>query len=577
VIKRWILLDKYIFNVRISISAHSLFISHYFNSFFNSVFFQSQSSFESTYHFNRVNSLVSFNFRVCLSWYRWYNFNQFDFIMFRQYSKQFKSSIKKKFVDDSNDLLMLNICKTQYDVVLLTNDDNYVDIVNSIEDVTSKLTSKISLIIISNWKSYVQISLYVQSNNVKYDQSRDFRNFIELHETHAYFDADIIQNSELNEINQQSNLLNLAQEKLFRDDLSRKLIYQMTIKYDSNLIRQCEFLFDQIYSMLNQAQNLILHSRDQILRLMISTNSHVTIVLNEFFEKLQINVFDYSTFYSRHSRFHFLQLKDYFASESRSIMHVLVSFILNIWSKYITIYEYDAIYEHKIVVNAHVEITQSEFQLRVMNVLDSQNIYFVEFLKKFDELNVRFNIENVLKIYFDFETRMNVENWIVVMIEFLSCASQKDVCISLFKKRDTKTNQYDDWDLNSLSINIIEITKTFEQIFRHFVHSIAIDYDLRDKIFRHQIVDLHKLYFNEECRWWKKHLLDKNMRFSFHVDVYKRCHFTIMSLLNVAHLNEAQRRDVNHVKRFFNEIDFIIKSTTTRKITFVIIIVQSFL
>jgi hypothetical protein len=212
-----------------------------------------------------------------------------------------------------------------------------------------------------------------------------------------------------------------------------------------------------------------------------------------------------------------------------------------------------------------------------MNVFDSQNIYFVEFLKKLDELSVRFNIEDVLKIYFDLKTRMNVENWIVVMIESLSCASQKDVCISLFKKRDTKTNQYDDRDLNSLSINIIEITKTFEQIFRHFAHSIAIDYDFRDKIFRRQIIDLHKLYFNEECRWWKEHLFDKNMRSSFHADVYERCHFTIISLLNVAHFNEAQRRNVNHVKRFLNEIDLIIESTTTRKITFVIIIVQLFL
>ncbi len=204
--------------------------------------------------------------------------------MSHKHSKQFKSSIEKKFVDDSNNLLLLNICKTQYDVVLLADDDNYVDIINSIEDVTSKLTSKISLIIISNWKSYVQISLYVRSSNVKYDQSKDFRNSIELHETHAYFDANIIQNIEIQKINLQSNLLDFMKEKLFRNDLNRELIYQMTIKYDSNFIRQCDFLFDQIYSMLSQTQDLILHSHNQILRLMISTNSHVTIVLNEFFE-----------------------------------------------------------------------------------------------------------------------------------------------------------------------------------------------------------------------------------------------------------------------------------------------------
>jgi hypothetical protein len=229
--------------------------------------------------------------------------------MSRKHIKHFKSSIEKKIIDDSNDLLTLNICKTQYDVVLLTDDDIYVDIVNSIEDVTSKLTLKIALIIISNWKSYVQISLYVGSSNVKYDQSQNFRNFIELHETHAYFDVNIIQNIEIKNINQQSNLLDFMQEKLFRNDLSRELIYQMTIKYDSNFICQCEFLFDQIYSMLSQAQDLILYSRDRILRLMINTNSHVTIVLNEFLKKLQTNVFDYSTFYLEHSRFIFYSWK----------------------------------------------------------------------------------------------------------------------------------------------------------------------------------------------------------------------------------------------------------------------------
>jgi hypothetical protein len=67
------------------------------------------------------------------------------------------------------------------------------------------------------------------------------------------------------------------------------------------------------------------------------------------------------------------------------------------------------------------------------------------------------------------------------------------------------------------------------------------------------------------------------MKSSFPADVYERCYLTIMFLLNVAHLNEAQRRDMNHVKRLFNEIDLIIESTTTKKITFVIIIVQSFL
>jgi hypothetical protein len=175
---------------------------------------------------------------------------------------------------------------------------------------------------------------------------------------------------------------------------------------------------------------------------------------------------------------------------------ISVSLTLNIWSKYITIYEYDAIYEYELVVNARVEITSSIFNLRIMSVSDSQSLYFIEFLKKSDELNVRFNTENVLRIYFNLKIRMNIKNWNVVIIEILSCASQKDVCIFLFRKRNTKIEEYDSRDLNSLSINIVEIIKIFEHVSCHLAHQIAIDYDLQNKIFRRQIIDLHKLYID---------------------------------------------------------------------------------
>jgi hypothetical protein len=143
---------------------------------------------------------------------------------------------------------------------------------------------------------------------------------------------------------------------------------------------------------------------------MININSHVTIVLSEFLEQMRTNVFDYQTFYLEHSRSHFLQLKNYSASHSRSTMIISVSLILNIWSKYITIYEYDVIYKHELVVNARVEITSSIFNFRIMSVSDLQNLYFIEFLKKPDELNVRFNTKNVLRIYFNFKTWVNIEN-----------------------------------------------------------------------------------------------------------------------------------------------------------------------
>jgi hypothetical protein len=143
---------------------------------------------------------------------------------------------------------------------------------------------------------------------------------------------------------------------------------------------------------------------------MININSHVTIMLSKFLQQMRTNVFDYQTFHLEHSHSHFLQLENYSASLNRSTVIVFVSLILNIWSKYIAIYKYDVIYEHELDVNARVEITSSIFHFRVMSVFNSQNLYFIECLKKSDELNVRFNTEDVLKVYFNLKTRVNIKN-----------------------------------------------------------------------------------------------------------------------------------------------------------------------
>jgi hypothetical protein len=67
------------------------------------------------------------------------------------------------------------------------------------------------------------------------------------------------------------------------------------------------------------------------------------------------------------------------------------------------------------------------------------------------------------------------------------------------------------------------------------------------------------------------------MTVSYHIDIYAECHFMIMFLLNINSLNETQRRDVNYIRKFFNEIELVNESTITRKTTFMLIIIQSFL
>ncbi len=60
---------------------------------------------------------------------------------------------------------------------------------------------------------------------------------------------------------------------------------------------------------------------------------------------------------------------------------------------------------HEVVIEHKQNVRESMFQIRVMNVLESRDKYYIEFLHKLNNLNYRFNTNNKLIINFKFFKR----------------------------------------------------------------------------------------------------------------------------------------------------------------------------
>jgi hypothetical protein len=65
----------------------------------------------------------------------------------------------------------------------------------------------------------------MRSSNVRYDQIKNFRNSIELYETHAFLNLNVIQIIDVEKIIYKSVLFDFQKKKLFRVEINRELIY----------------------------------------------------------------------------------------------------------------------------------------------------------------------------------------------------------------------------------------------------------------------------------------------------------------------------------------------------------------
>ena len=139
-----------------------------------------------------------------------------------------------------------------------------------------------------------------------------------------------------------------------------------------------------------------------------------------------------------------------------------------------------------------------------MQILKSENKIFIEFVKKPIDLKIQFNVDDLLKINFNFDKKIKMYNWIILMIKSLICISINNIYVFLFHKWNKKTKKLNNQKFNFLSINIIELKQILNKIFCHFFHMMIIDRDMNDKIFCCQFVKFHNFHEKKKTSLMKK-------------------------------------------------------------------------
>lgn len=81
---------------------------------------------------------------------------------------------------------------------------------------------------------------------------------------------------------------------------------------------------------------------------------------------------DYARFYLNHPDAHFLKVKDYPVAELQPVIHVLALSTLDLWSVYIRVYRYRAIYEYKITLNAYDRLLKIVFSFYAIDIPNSE-------------------------------------------------------------------------------------------------------------------------------------------------------------------------------------------------------------
>jgi hypothetical protein len=485
---------------------------------------------------------------------------------------------------ENEDLIVVNdellehvVIKRLYREIIIIR-DKYLCTMQNVESI-SILTMKISFVIIFNWKFYVQLFFYVRKNIIKYDIHKNTRDFVILHETHVYLNQVCIRDLNVKTMSVASIVFHIHSKKSLMSKIERDLVHQLIIDFDCSKIQQYDFSskFIESYLILLYVFSFFRAFDMTSIRLLLNTNQQIVNVLNEFKTNLKFVRSDYESFYSKHSTQHFIQFDDYSDLNNRSFVKVLVSSILNIWSKYTIVYEFDCIMKHEVMIEHNKNVRESMFQIRVMNVLESRDKYYIEFLHKSNDLNCRLNTDDRLIINFELFKRLKKTNWQTLMIDALSCTSLNDVCVNMYRSRNLDTDVYSSQSINSFSFDIIDMNATFAQIQEHFDINVEMNVTFNDKTFRRQLIELQKLHKNESCRWWKKFLLDKITKVSTYVDIYANCSSETMKLLKIDHFNRVQFEALNYVRHLSNEVEIITDSIATSKTFFVVNVLQFFL
>jgi hypothetical protein len=482
------------------------------------------------------------------------------------------------FVFDPDTLLSIKGTLRPYRAVVILDDNTTLCTFKNAENQPT-LTLKVGFITIPDWKSYIQLSFSVRVARVRYGALKDKREFVALHEAHAFLEHDSIEDMEVQMVTDSSALPAGLQGKKLCEDVERGLIAQMIVVFHPELVRQYgfDFIGTEDYPGFTQAGTLFRGSETSTIRLLLVSNDLILDNMEQFRTSLETTLPDYAAFYPGHPTQHFLQLGDYPSANDRPHVHVPAAPVLSSWSEYSTIYGFGCVAEQEVVNTNRKNVLDHVFKLRVMNVPGARDRFYVGFLEKPDELEARFNTGDRLTVNFNPTRRSEDENWSAMVIDTLPCTPQGDVCISLIRPVNPDTGVPLSQAVNSMSCDIIGMDAAFQLVSRHPSHLVGLDVLTNSKTFKRQIVGLQKLFRDEQCRWWKNFLVGKTMSVLTRSNIYEKCSAEAMSLLKTDHFNDDQRQALDYVKALPNGVGLITGPAATGKSSFILDVLQPFL
>jgi hypothetical protein len=165
-----------------------------------------------------------------------------------------KNSRERKNEDfNFDDLLEHDIIKRSYRKIIVIN-DKLLNIMQNVKLILI-MTLKIFFVTIFNWKYYIRLFFYVRKNIIKYDITRNTRDFVILHETHVYLNQICILNLNAKTMNQSSIVFHIRSKRNLRKKIFLNLIHQLIIDFNCSELHQYDFnqKLIKFYSILQHA------------------------------------------------------------------------------------------------------------------------------------------------------------------------------------------------------------------------------------------------------------------------------------------------------------------------------------
>lgn len=461
-------------------------------------------------------------------------------------------------------------------ILLMTNDEYFGTTINVVENKIFVIVT-VTFITIPGWKSYVRIAFQFRSGNGCHPRTNNPMRVTEIQYACIYMSKECIQKMEIVPVDQNTkDIPKLEDEKRLGPKVELGVVHLLTIQYKSKALRHDGFAaalngdrpLPQSATLLDFVQTA------STLRLVLNAQPQIADALNDFRKELQETAIQYTKFYPKHPDKHFIQMGDYPKGDKRPAVWVPAALTLDSFSEYTTGYGFAAIAEQEVVDQKAAAISSARFQLRVMDIADSDNSHYLGFMKSEDLPNVRLEVDDRFKINFNLKNTVEETEWTAVVINPLPFASVSDICIILF--RPWIENLPIDTDVKALPVDISDLRAAHTRVAEHPAHEVIVKYTPTSRTLKRQITSLQQIYDIKNQNPWRARLLGRDVNYT-DVNVYSHCSDEAMTLLKPDKFNEAQNEGLEYLYKLPNGMGIVTGPAATGKTEFILTILQPFL